>query len=55
MAEITRRRFFDRARTYAYGGLAGAAALQGLAPNRVWAGQATRGGLTLQDWLDADR
>ena len=45
--DITRRSFFTRARTYALGGLAGAGALQGLVPARVWAQQPSRP----QNWL----
>ena len=51
MDDITRRRFLDRARTYALGGLAGAAALEALAPERAWAQQASDGSVTPQDWL----
>ena len=47
MDDITRRSFFDRTRTYALGGLAGAGVWQGLLPNRVWARQAAN----RQDWL----
>ena len=51
MDDITRRSFFERARTYALGGLVGAGALHGLAPERTWARQASRGGVTPQAWL----
>ena len=51
MSHITRRRFFDRARTYALGGLAGAAALQGFVPKRASAGQTSTSRDTLENWL----
>ena len=47
---MTRRRFFDRARTYALGGLAGSA-LPGLMPKRAWAREASSRGVRPQDWL----
>ena len=45
--DMTRRSFFNRAQTYALGGLAGAGALQGLVPTRAWARQPARP----QNWL----
>ena len=50
-ADLTRRSFFDRARRYALGGLAGAGVLPGLVPTRVWARQPSRPAnwLTLTD------
>ena len=47
---MTRRRFLDRARTYALGGLAGSA-LPGLVPKRAWAREASSSGVRPQDWL----
>ena len=51
MDNITRRHFFDRARTYTIGGLAGASALEGLATAPALAQQAATGGGAPQDWL----
>ena len=51
MADITRRRFFHRAGTYAAGGLAGAGTLHGFLPKRAWGEEAPRGAVAAQDWL----
>ncbi len=51
MRNITRRNFFERAGTYALGGLAGAGAAHGLLSTQALAQRAAHGGLSPQDWL----
>lgn len=50
MKDITRRRFLDRAGTYAVGGLAAAAIVESRTPADAWAQQASQGA-TPQNWL----